>query len=166
MADREREVELAGQHALGAGVVVLLLEQADVDVGVLAAQLLDHRRQQHVGDALERADVDAPDVAGDEALDGVAGGVDAGDDVAGVAEDELAERRQLDGPRPARAVEQRAADEPLEGGDLLADGRLGVAEADGGLAERALGGHRVEGDEVLRSSSRVAGGWLHDHQRS
>ena len=117
-------------------------------VGVLAAQPLDDRRQQHVGHALERADVDAPDVAGEEAVDGLAGGVDAGDDVAGVAEHDLAERCQLDRPGPARAVEQRAADEPFERGDLLADRRLGVAEADGGPTERALGGDGVEGDEV------------------
>ena len=98
-----------------------------------------------------------PIVAGEEALDGVAGGVDAGDDVAGVAEDELAERGQLDGSGAARAVEQRAADEALEGGDLLADGRLGVAEADRGPAERALGGDGVEGDEVAELEITEAG---------
>ncbi len=162
MPDREGEVELAGQHGLGAGVVVLLLEQADVDTGVLAAQLLHHRRQQHVGDALERADVDASDGAGEEALDGVAGGVDAGDDVAGVAEDHLAEGRQLDRPGAAGAIEHGAADEALEGGDLLADGGLGVAEPQRRLAERALGGDGVEGDEVPELEIAE----LHVHQRS
>ena len=114
-------------------------------------------------DALERADVDAPDLAGEEAVDGVAGRVDAGDDVAGVAEHELAERRQLDGSGAARAVEQGAADEPLEGGDLLADGRLGVAEADRGTAERALRRHGVERREVAQFEVAEL---LHDHQRS
>ena len=114
-------------------------------------------------DALERADVDAPDLSGEEAVDGLAGGVDAGDDVAGVAEHELAERRQLDRPRAAGAVEQGAADEPLEGGDLLADGGLGVAEAHGGTAERALRGDGVEGDEVAQFEVAEL---LHEHQRS
>jgi hypothetical protein len=137
---------------------------------VLDAQLLDHRRQQHVGDRLERADVDASDGAGDEPLDGITGGIDAGDDVAGVPEDDLAERGQLHGAGSAGPVEQRAADEPLEDGDLLADGRLGVAESRCRLAERALGRHRVEGDQVLELEVAELHGrpqrGLHDHQRS
>ena len=84
------------------------------------------------------------------------------DDVAGVAEDDLAERRQLDRSGTAGAVEHGAADEALEGGDLLADGGLGVAEAEGGLAERALGGDGVEGDEVPELE--IAD--VHDHQAS
>ena len=40
----------------------------------------------------------------------------------GVVEHQLAERRQLDRPRPARTVEQGSTDEAFEGGDLLADG--------------------------------------------
>ena len=104
-----------------------------------------------------------PTVAGEEALDGLAGGVDPGDDVAGVAEHELAERRQLDRAGAAGAVEHGPADEALEGGDLLADGGLGVAEAGGRPAERALGGDGVEGDEVAELEiAQLA----HDHQRS
>ena len=162
-ADGERQVELAGEHGHGAGVGVLVLEQADVEVGVLAAQPAHDGRQEHVGHALERPDVDAADLAGQEALDGLAGGVDPGDDVAGVAEHELAERGQLDRSGTARPVEHGPADEALEGGDLLADGRLGVAEAGGRPAERAFGGHGVEGDEVAELEvSQLA----HVHQRS
>ena len=39
-------------------------------------------------------------------------------------------------------------DDALEGGDLLADRRLGVAELEGGAAERARPGHRLERREV------------------
>ena len=103
------------------------------------------------------------DCSGQEAVDRIAGGVDPGDDVAGVAEHDLAERGQLDRAGPAGAVEQRAADEPFEGGDLLADRRLGVAEAGGRAAERALGGDGVEGDEVAELEVAEL---AHDHQRS
>ena len=155
--DGERQVELAGEHGVGAGVDVLVLEQADVEVRVLAAEPAHDRRQQHVGHALERADVDPAGVAGEEALDGIAGGVDPGDDVAGVAEHDLAERGQLDRAGAARAVEQRAADEPLEGGDLLADGRLGVAEAGRRPAERALAWRRRRGRRGGGARGRGAG---------
>src|SRR5215217_3499023 len=162
VADREGELELTGEHGLGAGVVVLLLEEADVDPGVLTAQLLDHRRQQHVGHALEGPDVDAPDGPGEEALDRLTGRIEPGDDVAGVAEDDLAERCQLDRARSAGAIEDGAAHEPLEGGDLLADGRLGVPEPQRRLAEGALRGHRVDGDEVPHLEIAQ----LHEHQSS
>ena len=49
---------------------------------------------------------------------------------------------------PARAVEHRRAGGALEGGDLLADRRLRVAEGVGGLAEGARLGHRDEGLQV------------------
>ena len=121
------------------------------------------RREQDVGHALERADVDAADLAGEEAADGVARRVDAGDDVAGVAEHELAERRQFDGARSTGTVEQGPADEPLEGGDLLADSRLRVAEPDRRTAERALRRHCIERRKVAQFEVAKL---LHVHQCS
>ena len=89
---------------------------------MIAAEALQDRREEDGGDALERPDVDASDLAGEEAVDRIAGGVDAGDDAPGVVEHQLAERCQLDRPRPARTVEQGSTNEAFEGGDLLADG--------------------------------------------
>ncbi len=161
--DGEGHVELAGDHGVRPGVDVLVLQQADVEVRVLAAEPADDRRQQHVGHALERADVEPAGCSGEEAVDRIAGGVDPGDDVSGVGEHDLAERGQRHRARPTRAVEQRAADDPFEGRDLLADRRLGVAEAGRRPAERALRGDGVEGDEVAELE--VAEQW-HDDQRS
>ena len=127
------------------------------------SNVLDDGRQQHVGAALERADVDSSGGAGEEPFDGIPGGVDPGDDVPGVAEDDLAQRGQLHGTRAARAVEQRAADESLEGGDLLADGGLGVAEPSRCSPERAFAGHGVEGDQVAELEIAEL---AHVHQRS
>ena len=157
LADDEGDVELAVADLGVEGEVVLGLEEADVEAGELGPQLLDDRRQQHVGHALERADVDPPGLAGPEPLDGVPGGVDAGEDVPGVAEHDLAERGQLDRSGAAGAVEELVADEPLQRRDLLADGGLGVAEAHRRLGERPLGGDGVEGDEVAELEITEAG---------
>ena len=66
----------------------------------------------------------------------------------GVPEQELAGLRQRHGPRAARALDEPLPDEALEGGDLLADGRLRVAEPLRRAAERALVRDGLEGREM------------------
>ena len=63
---------------------------------------------------------------------------------------------------PAGAIEDGAADRSLEGGDLLADRRLGVAEPLGRASERAFGGDGVEGQEVaqLEAGEGVEQAWF------
>ena len=58
------------------------------------------------------------------------------------------ERSQLHRSRPAGPVEDRFAEQLLERSDLLADRRLGVAEALGSASERPLVGDGVEGHQV------------------
>ena len=147
-ADAEAEVELAGEHLGDRRHLVLV--QPDVGAGVLVAEAREHRRQQHVRHALERADVDAATLTGLEPLERVGRRLRPGEDVTGVGQHQLAERREPYRAGTAGAVEHRAADRALERGDLLADRRLRVPEAIGGLAEGALGGHRVERGEVAQ----------------
>ena len=70
------------------------------------------------------------------------------DDRLGVAQQELAGLGHRDRARAAGALDELLADDALEGRDLLADGRLGVAELEGGAAERAGPGDRLERREV------------------
>ena len=53
-----------------------------------------------------------------------------------------------DRARAAGALDELLPDDALEGRDLLADRRLGVAELEGGAAERARPGDRLERREV------------------
>ena len=121
---------------------------------MLVAQPAHDPWQQHVGHALERPDVDPAGLAGLEPLDRLGRGLRLGEDLAGVGEHHLAERRDAHRPRPARTVEHGAADRPLERGDLLADRALRVAESLGGAAERPLEGDRVECEEMAQLEAR------------
>jgi hypothetical protein len=51
-------------------------------------------------------------------------------------------------PRAPGPLDETLADDPLEHRDLLADGRLGVAERRSRLAERALARDRLESQEM------------------
>ena len=64
--------------------------------------------------------------------------------VARVAEQKPTRLGQGDRPGPAGPLDQLLADDPLEGRDLLAHRRLGVAELEGGAAEGPGPGHRFE----------------------
>jgi hypothetical protein len=113
---------------------------------VLIAQATHDDRQHHVGHALERAEVD-PAVSGPKSVDRVDQRVRPGQQIAAVFEHDGAERCDPYRLGTAGPVEQRAADGLLQRGDLLAHGRLGVAEPGGRPAERALvhdRGHRGE----------------------
>ncbi len=74
--------------------------------------------------------------------------IDPREKIPAAAQQLRAERCQLDGSWATGAVEHLLADRPLERGDLLADRRLGVAEPLGGPGERALGGDRIERQQV------------------
>ncbi len=99
-------------------------------------------------DALERADDDPPRLAGAQAGEVVVGPGEALEDGAGVVVEHPAHRGQLDRAGTAWPIEHGLADDALEGGDLLADRRLGEAEAARRPAEGAFVGHRLEGEEV------------------
>ena len=125
-----------------------------VDVHVDARPLLAEAAEQGGEDAGADALVD-PDAqrAGRALGQGghvCLGRVELGDDRVRVAEQQPAGVREVDAARPARALDELLADDLLELGDLLADGRLGVAELAGGPAERAMPGNGVERHEVAQ----------------
>jgi hypothetical protein len=67
-----------------------------------------------------------------------------------MAEEEFAGFRQRDGLWPSRALDEAFADRTLESLDLLAHGRLRVAELDRRPAERALAGDGLESQQVAK----------------
>ena len=150
VADREGDVELARDEAAVRLVLVVGLEDSDVDARVLGTQAPDDRGQQGGGHALKRAHADAADVAGEETLDLAADDVDPTDQLAAVGQHEPAERGERRRSGATGAVEKRCPDHPLEGGDLLADRRLRIAETARRAGERAFGGDGVEGHQVAQ----------------
>ena len=86
VADHERHVEIAVGEPLEQLEVVIGLEQTHLGAGELVAQAPDHERQHRRRRALERADRDLTDLAGAEAVDPLAGGVDPRQQVAGGVE--------------------------------------------------------------------------------
>ena len=151
LADREHhegEVELAALDELEQAAVVGRLGQLDGHVrpGVreLAQQAWEHARAH----ALVGADVQRPRRALGERGHVGLGRLQAGDDACCVAEEELAGLGEGDPARPAGPLDELLPDDALERLDLLAHGRLGVAELLGGAPERALLGHRLKGREM------------------
>ena len=145
--DAEGEVELPGLDLVEEDGVVLLVER-HVEERPVRREAAQERGQHLRADRLEGADAERPALAGRERVEVGARGLHARHDPARVAQEELAGRRHRHGPRPAGAREQLLADDLLERRDLLADGRLGVAEPLRGAAEGALLGDCLKGREV------------------
>ena len=114
---------------------------------MLFPQPAHHWRQDHVGCALERADID-PAVASLEPVERSRQRGRLRQQVAPVGQDQSAERGDPHPLRPGRPVEHCPADGLLQCSDLLADCRLAVAQPGGGPAERALIGDGGHGGEM------------------
>ncbi len=149
----EQQVEITDPRLLR-----LLLGHPDVAVGVLVSQPSYDDRQDHVGHALEGADVD-PAVARLEPVDSVAQSFCLRQQIATVLEDHCAQRGDPYRPGPTRPIEHLAADGSLQRGDLLAHRRLGITEPSGRPAEGALVGHGDHRGEVAQLE-------VHESQRS
>ena len=104
-------------------------------------------------DRLIGADPERPGLAGAERGDVGPRRVEPGDDRLGVTEQQHSGLGQRDGARTAGPLDERLADDLLERRDLLADGRLRVAEPIGRATERSLPRDRVEGGEVAHLDS-------------
>ena len=138
----EEQVEIADP-----GVVRLALEEPHLAVRVLLAEPAQQRRQDLGRHALEGPDVDAART-GLQPLDGLAQPLGVAEQSAAALEDQLPQDRQPHRPGPARAIEDRATDGPLQCRDLLAHRRLGVGQPTGRPAERPLVGDGDEGPQV------------------
>ena len=125
-----------------------LLAHADADLGPLLAEAPHERGEEARADALVDADAQRSRGARGESGHVRAGRVEARDDCIRVAEQQEAGLGRLDAAGAAGPVEEPLPDDPLELRDLLADGRLGVAELTRGRAERARSGDRFQSGEM------------------
>jgi hypothetical protein len=114
----------------------------------LLRELAQHVRQDARAHALVRAEAERRADAVGEPVEIVVGELDAADEGARVAVQELAGLGQIGRFAAARALDQLLADEPLERRHLVAHGRLRVAEPPCRARERALLRDGVERDEV------------------
>ena len=71
-----------------------------------------------------------------------------------MGEQQPARLGQLDAGLAARALDQALADETFERSDVLAHGRLGVAELLGGAAEGARLREGLQGEQMAQLQSR------------
>jgi hypothetical protein len=138
----EHQVNLADGWRVG-----FVLEQPDVAVGVVFAQLADDTWQEEVGHALDGADVDTS-VAGSEPVEGDGHGLGLLQQLTAVGEHDRAERGDPYRLRSAGPVEDRATYGSFQYGDVLAHCRLGVAEPGRRAIERALIGDGGHGGQV------------------
>ncbi len=89
----------------------------------------------------------ATGITGAEAVEVVGDSVELCEECSAVLEQVGAERREFDRAGATGPVEDPLADDALQRRDLLADRRLGVAQALGRSSEGALGGDGVERHE-------------------
>ena len=129
-------------------VVVAGLDQPHLDVRPSLDVAPHRRRQQPHADALECADAQGARLAVRERPQIRLGGAHRRRGPAGVPEEPLPGVGRCHRPPAAGALEQLEARRALEGCDLLADRRLGVAELCAGPAERAGLHHCLERGEM------------------
>ena len=123
------------EHAQQVGRVDLLAD-AHLDARPVLLEAAEEAGEDARADALKDPDAERAGGAFGERRHVGLRGVELRDDRVGVPEEEPAGVGQVDRPRAARAVDEPLADVPLELGDLLADGRLRVAELAGRAGRR------------------------------
>ena len=149
----EREIELAG---LDEGVEVGVgrrLREPELDSRPVREEAPHDAGEDARADRLVGADPERPRLAGAERGDVGPRRVEPRDDRLGVAEQEHPCLGERDRARTAGPLDERLADDALERRDLLADGRLGVAEPLGRATERPFARDCVEGGEVAHLDS-------------
>ena len=144
----EREVEVVGLDHREQVVGVVCLVEHELHLRALGGEPGEDAREDLGADALHQADAEASPLSPGDLLHLGGGHAQRGEHGVGVLEEERAGRGEPHRSRPAGPVEHRGAGHPLEGGDLLAHRRLGVAERLGRLPEGAGLGDGDEGLEV------------------
>ena len=145
---RERDVELATFDEPEELLVVGGLGQRDSDLRPGFEEAAHHLGQDALADALVDADAERAGLAFREGGEVGLGRGHSRSDGVGVDEEEPAGLGERDGLRAAGPLDQPVADDALEGRDLLADRRLGVAERGGCLAEGAFPGDGFQRQEM------------------
>ena len=146
--EHEAQVELAALDEAQQLALVGRLHQRDVHVGERRGQATDRARQDLGADAVIGAHAQLAGAARRPRGEVRPCGGELVDDPPAVAQHDVAGGGQRDRARAARALHEPHADDPLEQRDLLADGRLRVAEGPGRAAERALAGDGIERREM------------------
>ena len=141
--DQERQIEVAGLERRDEHVV-LGLGQAHLDARPRLGEPAQELRQEARAGALEGPHPQRARLAGGKRRQIGPRRAEPRDDRVGMGQEHAPGLGQLRGPRAAGPVDQALADEPLEGRELLAHGRLGVAERLCGAAERAVLGDGLE----------------------
>jgi hypothetical protein len=156
--DRERDVGCARVEVLVELVVAPVLE----DLHPRVLQLTQQGRQDADGDAREGRDADARAGRLESAVEVVVGPLDLLEQRPAVLEERLAGRGRLHRPAAAGVADQElAVDDPLQGGHLLADARLRIAELAGGRGEGAFLDDGHEGGDQTDLQRRPALGSRH-----
>ena len=125
-----------------------LLADAHLDARPLLLEAAEQAGEDARADALEDPDAQrAGRALGERGHVGLRG-VELRDDRVRVPEEQPARVGQVDGPRAAGTVDEPLADVALELRDLLADGRLRVAELAGRAAEGPRAADGLEGREM------------------
>ena len=146
--DGERQVQGTAFDAIVDVVVTAGLEEPDVDPWPQRTEPREDDRQQPRGHALVGADAELSDRALDEGGDVGGCGVDPGQYGSGVCEQDPSGLGEAHRPGTASAVEDARPDDLLEPDDLLAHGRLRIAELVGGGVEGAVPRDGVERHQV------------------
>ena len=133
---------------LGEVVVEVVLDERDRQVRGDDPHLADQLGQELDGHALVGADAQPSGGAGGEVAELGLGQLESLGHRVRVPEQQSTRGGQRDRPRPAGPVEERLADGSLQAGDLLADGRLRVAQDVGCADEGPLLGHRAQCPKV------------------
>ena len=107
-----------------------------------------HLREDSRAGTLEAPDAERSDRARGEGVHVRLRGGDPGPDRVRVPEQHLAGLGQRHRLLASRPLDELLADDPLERGDLLADGGLRVAERGRGAAERRAGRDSLERSEM------------------
>jgi hypothetical protein len=132
------------------------LADAHLDPRPVLLEAAEEPREDACADRLEDADAEWAGGAFRERGHVRLGGVELRHDRVGVPEKQAAGVGEVDGSGPARPLDEPLADLALEVGDLLAHGRLGVAEVARGPAERARSSDRLEGGDVAQLDAEKA----------
>ena len=142
----DAQFQLAGQHRV-AGHFGVHEVHVEVHLRKVARKGAQHRRQAMQAYVMTGADAQPPaDLAG-KSGQGATPVLDVVQGLAGIRQQGASGVGEADAA--ADAVEQRAADLLLQGGDAFADGGLRQVQVGGGARERLAVGHFDEGGEQL-----------------
>jgi hypothetical protein len=132
----EQQVEIAELRLVGRR-----FREPDLAGGMLVPKAAQHGRQDHIGHALQGADVDST-IARLESINRMSQRLGSRQQLPALLEYHGSKRSSPHRPRATGPIKHRAANSPLQRCDVLAHARLGVAQPVRRSGERPLLGDR------------------------